>query len=752
MGNATRLIGTPVNRVDGRQKVTGRALYAAEFAGAGATHGVLVGSAIASGRVRRIDATAAERAPGVLLVMTHQNRGPLGAMPDGSDWTGMPSHTRPPLEDACIHHADQAVALVVARTLEQARYAASLVHVMYEPAPFAVAMVDALSPPYSAERVYDEDLAPLRGDPRAALASAEVRLDVTYTSPNEHPCAMEPHATVACWSGDTLTIYDSTQWVMGDQAVLAAALGLPRERVVVLAPFVGGMFGSKVTTGPHTILAALASLRLGQPVKIVLGRAQVLALVGHRTETVQRLEIGATRTGALVAMCHHTRTHTAVGEEANRNEFREPTSTTSRLLYACPNYAADHECVRLNVTPPGWMRAPGECPGQWALESAMDELAYALDLDPLELRRRNHTDADPQSKLPFSSKHLLACYERGAQRFGWQQRDGRPRSLRDGDTLIGWGMATATYPGWQMGATVRVRLELQHGPDPGVRAHVSTAGIDVGTGMYTMMALAAAEWLGLPLDCVSPELGDSRLAPCAPAGGSNLTASTAPAISDACASIRRQLLELAAHYPGFEHADQRAGEFSFADGRIARGGDRSRSIGMAELLARSGRPSLAAEGRTVSNSLRDERFAFQSFGAHFVEVRVQPDICRVRVTRVVSVFDVGRVLNARATRSQLIGAIVFGIGQALFEELIYDRDHGHAVNADLAGYLVPVQADVPDIDVSWIDEPDFHFNSVGCRGVGEIGITGMAAAIANAVYHATGKRIRDLPITPDKLL
>jgi xanthine dehydrogenase YagR molybdenum-binding subunit len=745
MATGTTLIGTPVSRVDGRRKVTGAAPYAAEVALPNMAHAVLVDSAAPSGRVARLDTAAAEHAAGVLLILTHQNRGPLArALYDPYGGGSMPE-SRPPLEDARILHAGQCVAMVVAETLEQARHAASLIHVEYEPAPFAVAMEDARQTTYQPKQTLGEELQVQRGDPEGALASAEIRVDVTYTTPTEHPCAMEPHAAVASWAGDTLTVYNSTQWVMGDQAVLAAAFGLQREKVRVLAPFVGGMFGSKASTGPHVILGALASRRLGRPVKTVLSRQQVLTDVGHRTETVQRYELGAARDGRLVAMRHHTLSHTAP-----EDEFVEATNLGSRQLYACPNYAGTHDIVRLNVVQPGWMRAPGEATCQMALESAMDELACALEMDPVELRRRNHAEINPHTGKPFSSKHLLACYERGAERFGWERRKPQPRSMRDGDTLLGWGMATATFPGILMGATVRVRLERD---GSGVRAVVSTAGNDSGTGMYTMMALTAAEGLGLPLERVTAELGDSHLTYCPVAGGSNLTASTAPAIMDACTEVRRQLLDLAAPMAdGFTGARERPDEYLFSDGRVALRSEPSHGISYTDLLARSGRDRLEAEAKTEPVFGQNDRYTFQSFGAQFVEVRVHPEIGRIRVSRVVSIFDVGRVMNAKAARSQLIGGIVFGIGAALLEELVYDRAHGQAVNADLAGYLVPVQADVPEIDVSWIDEPDLNFNSLGCRGLGEIGITGAAAAIANAVYHATGMRIRDLPITPDKLL
>lgn len=699
---ATTLIGTPVNRVDGRQKVTGTAQYAAEFPLAGTCHAVLVGSAIPGGRIRALDAGAAERAPGVLLVLTHRNTGKFGDMPDDMQQGGTTAEKRQPLADTRILHTGQYVAMVVAETLEQARYAASLLNIDYQPGHFAVALEDAQETRFQPKDFMGEPLTFERGNVEAGFAAAEVRIGATYITPTEHPCALEPHATIAFWSGDTLTVYNSTQWVMGDRAVLAAAFKLPPEKVRVLCPFTGGMFGSKGATAAHTILAALASRRLDRPVKAVLSRPQVLTDVGHRTETVQNIEIGARRDGCITAMRHHVTSHTALDDD-----FTEAATISSRMLYNTGSYAARQDVLRLNVIRPSWMRAPGEAPGQFALECAMDELAEKLGMDPVDLRRRNHTAANQQLNKPFSNKHLLECYDRGAERFGWARRNPKPGSTREGDTLVGFGMATATYPGYLMGAVVKVRW--QQTPS-GPRATVTTAGSDVGTGMYTMLTIVVAETLGLPLEAVKVELGSSEFPQCAVAGGSNLTASTAPAAANAAAKIKQQLA-------ASPHATV-----------------------------------LEAEEKTDPIFGHNDQFAFQSFGAHFIEVRAQPQIGRVRVSRIVCVFDCGRILSAKTARSQFMGGIVFGIGAALLEELTYDREHGQPVNADLAGYLVPVHADVPEIDISWIDEPDFNFNSMGCRGVGEIGITGVAAAIANAVHNATGIRVRDLPITSDKLI
>ena len=742
---ATTLVGTPVNRVDGRQKVLGTAQYAAEIVVANTTHAVLVGSSVAGGSIRSIDTSRAEHSPGVLLVLTHKNRGPLGAMPADMSQGGTTGESRPPFEDEKILHVGQYVAMVVAETMEQAKFASSLLQIDYQPEPHAVTMDQASSTCYNPEAFMHEPLNFERGNFAKAFAEAPVQLDETYATANEHPNAMEPHATVASWLGETLTLYNSTQWINGDQAVLRGAFNLGPEQIHVLCPFIGGMFGSKGATGAHTILAALAAKRLKRPVKVVLSRTQVMVDVGHRSETIQRFQIGAREDGTLTAMNHKVSSHTSLADE-----FPEPASNSSRMLYEVPNYKTAHDLVRLNVMKPSWMRAPGEAPGQYALECAMDELAYKLKMDPVELRRRNHTTTNPHIKKPFSSKHLLKCYEQGEKRFGWAGRAPEPRAMRDGKTLVGWGMATAVFPGYLMGAVVRVRLQKDA---DGIRAIVSTAGSDVGTGLYTMLALTAADQLGLPMERITVKLGDSELPPCAVAGGSNLTASTAPAAADACLAVKQQLLKVAVETAdGFTAIEPDPEQFIFRDGRVAHSSNPDRSIGYAELLALSKQDAMQADGSTKPIFGHNDQFSFNSFGAHFVEVRVREEIGQIRVSRIVSVFDCGRIVSPKTARSQFIGAIIFGIGAGLFEEMNYDREHGQLANSDLAEYLVPVSADVPEIDVSWIDEPDCRFNPLGGRGGGEIGITGMSAAIANAVYHASGVRVRDLPITPDKLM
>jgi len=714
VATASRRIGGPGERIDAGLKVTGQARYAADVVLPHMAHAAYVGSAIASGRVVAIDTARVEQAGGVRLVLTHHNRGPLGDLPNG-DGTGLTPDPRPPLADDRIHYRGQFVAMVVAESPEQAAHAAALIDVSYESAAFVVDIDDA-----GATRLAPD---PGRGDCAAALRSAPVALDVLYSTPVQHPCALEPHATVAHWEGHDLVVHDSTQWVLGDQAVLARAFGLSADRVRILAPFVGGSFGSKVCTAGHTLLAAVAARRLARPVKSVLRRDQVLVGVGTRAATRQRIQLAAERDGRLVALRHHTRSHCAVATGfPDRDGFYEPTSSVTRMLYACPNYESVHDIVPLHLMKPGWMRAPGEATGLWALEGAMDELACALAVDPLELRLRNVSDRNPHTDRPYSSQHLRECYERGAERFGWSRREPRPRSMRDGDAFVGWGLATAAHPGSSEGASVRVRLDSDA---RGVYATVATAGVDLGTGLYTALAVVVADALELPLDRVDVELGDTRLPPCPMTGGSNLTASTCPAAHAACLQLRRRLL-----------AFRR---------------DPDEVVGWHELLARAGLGHIETVGVTDTRAI-PEQYAYQSFGAQFVEVRVVPELGQVRVARVVGVFDVGQVVNATATRNQLIGGIVFGIGQALLEQLVHDPAHGLPVTADLAEYRIPVHADVPDIDVSWIDVPDPAFNALGCRGAGEIGITGVAAAIASAVHHATGIRIRDLPLTPERLL
>jgi xanthine dehydrogenase YagR molybdenum-binding subunit len=697
-------VGQSVNRVDGIEKVTGKAKYAADFHLPQMSYAVLLGSPIASGKITHLDTTGAEKAPGVILVLTHKNRDRLGNLPFGPMDPGYSDDAQPALSDETIQRTGQYVAIVVAESIQQARYAATLIDVQYEEKPFHVDIELPAETFFPAETL-GEKLQISRGDVEQALNAADVRLHISYKTPNEHPCALEPHTSIVSWKDEKLTVYESTQYIVGIQAGLKAAFRLKSDQIHVISPFVGGMFGSKGLTTQHLILTAMASMHLNRPVKTVLSRRQVLTNVGHRTETFQKFEVGANRDGKITAMKHDVRTHSSMS--AGKDDFIEQVSFTSRKLYDIPNYATTHEVVKTNLARPSWMRAPGEQPCQFAQESMLDELAYALKMDPVELRRRNDAKINPDNKLPFSSKHLVECYERGAERFGWSKRNPEPRSHRDGDTLIGWGMATATYPAYIMGATVRIRIEEKNDR---VHATVSTAGSDVGTGLYTVMTLTTADALGLEPDQVTARLGDSTFPQCAVAGGSNLTASVTTAILKACEKVRKKL-------PALD-------ELGFIE----------------------------EEAKSEMVMGENEEYTFQSFGAHFAEVRINPEIGKIRVSRFVSVFDAGKIMSAKTARSQFIGGIVFGIGGALLEDLTVDTAHGKIVHDDLATYLVPVNSDIPEIDVSWIGEPDYNFNPSGCRGIGEIGNTGSAAAIANAVYHATGVRVREFPMTVEKIL
>jgi len=722
-------VGQPLERVDGRRKVTGRATYAAEFQHPRLAHAALVQSTIAKGRIVAVDAAAARRSPGVLVVLTHENlpafRKPgAGGNPLNSGRLG---EDRLPLADDEVHYAGQHVAVVVAETVEQARHAASLVKVRYREEPPVLDFAGAEAAAYFPKASFGRQLQHQRGDLSAGLAAAAVRLQEIYTTPVETNNPMEPSATVASWDGDRLTVEDATQGVMGTRATLAQVFGIPRENVRVLCPFTGGGFGCKGFQWGHTLLAAMAAKVTRRPVQLNLTRAQMFTSVGHRPPTVQTIALAARHDGTLTAMRHETLQPTSP-----TTEFVEACGlTTTKILYACDNVAVPHRLVRVNVGPPTPMRAPGDCPGSFALESAMDELAYALGMDPSELRLKNHADRDRSEKgasgdgKPWSSKHLKECYARGAEMFGWKRRRAEPRSMRDGGLLVGWGMATALYPGNRRPASAMIRLT------PDGRALVRVATQDLGTGSYTIFSQVAADALGLPVDRVTFELGDSDFPAGPTSGGSNSAASVSAAIVQAAANARAKLAALAGGKPapGVAHAAllERAG------------------IG-------SGIGSIEAEASVKPDDEKVKGYSIHSWGAQFCEVKIDPLLPRVQVTRWVSVVDVGRVLNPRLSRSQVMGGVTMGIGMALMEHTVYDHRTGLPLTANFADYAIPVNADVPEVEVDFIDQPDPVINTLGCRGIGEIGITGVAAAIANAVYHATGKRVRDLPITPDKLL
>jgi xanthine dehydrogenase YagR molybdenum-binding subunit len=709
----TAFIGKPVSRVDGRQKVTGRVIYAAEFEVSGVAHAAIVRSTIANGRIASIDTAAAERAPGVLAVLTHRNAPRLAYRPH----KGIPDpaigervHV---LQDDLVNHQGQPIALAIAESVEQANHAASLVHVAYaaEAATTDIRHAGVVDPTH--EQTDQGEIRPdetRRGDPEGALATAEVKIDQTYVIPRENHNPIEMHATIAAWDGDRLTLWDKSQFVHNVADEIAAVFGLPAETVRVISPFVGGAFGSGLRTWPHVTLAALGARVTGRPVKLMLSRREMYYGTGYRPHTVQHVALGASREGRLTAIVHEGYQETSTYEE-----FSEALLNASRFLHSCPNVSTRHRLAKMHVHTPTYMRAPGEASGIFALESAMDELAAALNVDPVELRLRNEPELDEYKKLPFSSRSTRECYRAAAERFGWMRRSPEPRSMRDGRWLVGWGMAAATYPMNFAPASAMARLL------PDGTAEVTSAASDMGPGTWTAMTQVAAETLGLPIDRVKFVLGDTKLPRTPPHGGSMTMASVGSAVQAACRRAREEALT------------------------------RSGADELAEAMRRLGQPVEASADMKPGEA--SQRFSMHAFGAVFVDVAVDPDLAETRVRRIVGAYGVGRIVNPKTTRSQCIGGMIGGIGMALMEHSVVDARNGRVPNANLAEYAVPVHADAPPVmDAILVEEHDPHVNPLGVKGVGEIAMVGIAPAITNAIFHATGKRIRELPVTPDKLL
>ena len=679
---AAATTGPGGHRVEGTDKVTGATRYAYEHPVAGAVYAFPVTAPVASGTIGALDAAAALAMPGVITVLHGGNTHPLGGR----------EFELSLFERTEVTYRGQLVALVVADTVEHARAAADAVQVSYEPAGHDVALradhprlyrPDKVNPGMSADTGY--------GDVAAGLAGAAARVAVTYTTPVQHNNAMEPHAAIAFWDeAGVLTVYDTTQGPSADRDTIADVLGLAAGQVRVISPHVGGGFGSKGTTRPHAILAAVAARAAGRPVKVALSRQQMFTLTGHRTPTIQRVELGAARDGRLTAVAHDVIEHTAL-----RTEFAEQTAACTRVMYGTPAMRTTHRLARLNVPAPSWMRAPGETPGMYALESAMDELAVALGMDPVELRIVNDPAAEPDSGLPFSSRNLVACLRAGAERFGWAGRDPRPGVRRRGRWLAGTGVAASTYPARRRPSTATAELT-------GDGYEIRIAAADIGTGARTALRDIAASVLGADPARVRVVLGYSALPDAPLAGGSMGTASWGSAVAAACADLLKD------------------GERGSAD--------------------------------TAADVTRDTGWARHSFGAQFAEVHVDPATGEVRVPRLLGVFAAGRIISPVLARSQFIGGMTMGLSMALFEETAIDLSAGAFIGTDLAQYHIATCADVPSVEALWIDEDDPHLWPGGGKGIGEIGITGTAAAIGNAVWHATGRRVRDLPITPAKLL
>lgn len=734
-----QVIGQARKRVTGKLKVTGSAKYAAEFPVENVTHGVMTTSTIAKGRIVNIDTKEAQALPGVIAVITHQNAPqlPFKEIPQEQRIsTASPGEYPQTLYTDRIYFYGQPVAVTVAETLEQAEQAASLIKVEYqqEQHNISVEQAKANGQLITPERRPDKS----RGDAETALAEAEVSIDAEYKVPTEHHNPIEPHATIAIWSGDNLTIYDKTQWVKSVGQHLGSVFGIPQENIEVISPFIGGAFGCAGRVWQQTTIAPIAAKVVGRPVKLVLSRKQMFSMTGHRPYTLQRIAMGANKDGTLTSIIHE-----ATGEVAQFETYTEKVLNATRFLHACPNVQTKYRLAKLDISAPTFMRAPGEAQGVYALESALDELAYELGIDPLELRQINYAENDPESNLPWSEKALRECYQKGAKVFGWSQRNPQPRSMSDNGILIGYGMATGTYPMLRFRAVAKARI-LKDGT-----AVVQSAASDMGPGTYTTMTLIASECLGIPSDRITFELGDSSLPFAPPHGGSMTTASVGSAVKAACEEARSQALALARKTTLF--AGVKSNDFKAQDGRIFDKQNPTQSLSYQEILTQANQDSIEAKATSEPGNEK-QQYSMHSFGANFVEVRVDELLGVINVTRVVSAVDVGKIINPHTSRSQTIGGVVGGIGMALHEHTYQDARYGNYVNANLGEYLVPVNADIPEIEAIFCGEPDYHANPLGARGIGEIALVGVAAAVANAVYHATGKRVRDLPITPDKLL
>ena len=738
MGTTTNsIVGVATPRIDGPLKTTGSAQYAADFHFERMAHAVAVGAAIPSGRIRSLDASTAERMPGVLLVLHHGNIGPLYRTVPGDD-NATNSEVRSAFEDEIVRHWGQHVAVVVAETLEQATAAAAAVKVEYEssPANLRTGLDDYTGPRKSASK---------RGDPDKAFADAPVKIDATYITPVETHNPIELHASVAVWDGDRVTLYETTQGVVNHRVVMAQVLGLPVENVRVVTRFLGSGFGGKLFPWPHTAMAAVAARRLGRPVKISVNRRMMFSSVGYRPRTEQHIKLGATREGKLLALRHDY-----LNVTSQLDDFDEGCGEATPYLYSVANLEVTGATVKRNVGAPMWMRGPGAVPGLYALESGMNELADELNMDPMQLRLLNDADKDESNKnIPFSSRHLRECYEVGAKKFGWEKRTAGIGSMKRDGKILGWGLAGASWVAMRLPCTASVEF-CANG-----RLCVRSATQDIGTGTYTVFAQTLSEKTGVPMERIDVIIGDSALPDGPMSGGSMVTGSVLNAIADAANNAIARLQKLAAGTEGSPYLDAKVEEIAFTGGRIhGKSQGPASGIAFADLLKMARLNGISAEGKTVPTweDPKAKGVSLHSYGAQFVEVEWEPEIARLRVSHIVTVIDAGRIINPRAAANQIAGAAVMGVGMGTLEETIYDQRTGQPINGSMADYLMATCADLPDIDVTFLDYPDPAMGEFGARGVGEIGLAGVAAAITAAVHHATGVRVRELPVRIEHLL
>ncbi|MBC7949759.1 MAG: xanthine dehydrogenase family protein molybdopterin-binding subunit [Chitinophagaceae bacterium] len=736
---------TPADRVDGRDKVTGTARYAAEHPHANMTYAVLVGSTITRGTIKSLDTRAASGAPGVLAVISHLNSPKVPgfepvdkkADPKGRDWNGLKV-----FYDNKVYSNGQPIAMVVADTFERASFAASLVKVQYEKTAhetdFQKSAKNPTLPKGWEPRTYK------RGE-ADAYKNAPIKLEAEYTTPIETHNPMELHGIIAVWDGpDKIKVFTKTQGPKDTQESLMQAFKLPEANVTAIAEYVGGGFGSALRTWPHEIAAVLGARQVKRPVKLVIGRDQMFTMVGHRPCTWQHIGIGATTDGKVVGI-----SHSAVAQTSSYENFTEGIVNVSKFLYACPNVNTSYKIIGMDVSTPIWMRGPGEATGTFALESALDELAYKLGLDPIELRLRNHADTDPERNRPWSSKFLKECYQIGADRIGWNKRNPTPRTMQEDGMYVGYGMGSGVFGAFRGNASVRGVLNAN-----GVLV-LESAVSDMGPGTATAMVNIASQLMGMPANKIQFKLGDSSFAPGPTQGGSATTSTLGSAVNDVCVSIRKRLAELAIKEGSVFHTANvhtvKTEDLVFEDGKISLATNRSINITYADILKQNNLPELDITLES-KGSEEQRKYSSYSFSVHFTKVHVHPLTGVVRVKQVVTVGDAGKIVSEKTARSQMIGGVVGGIGMALTEEAVIDHRYGRYVNNNFADYHVPVNADIPKIEALFVNKPDPILNPMGAKGMGEIALIGFAASVANAVYHATGRRIRELPITPDKLI
>jgi xanthine dehydrogenase YagR molybdenum-binding subunit len=774
------VIGKPIDRVDGKLKLTGAAKYSAEFSFKNLAHGYTVQSTITKGRIKSINTEDALKLKGVIGVMTYKNSMSLSHLSGGSDPSSgkLGEKELLPLQSDRIFYNGQHIAVVIANTFELAEYGASLIKVEYEEEKPSINMDDELMNAYPpGQETGKTEVQATRGDFNKAFQDAQVKVEETYSTPVYHHNAMEPHATIADWKGDQITIYDSTQSVNGSRNAIAQMLGMQPDKIRLISLFIGGGFGSKGFTWPHSVLAPMASKFVGRPIKIVLDRQQMFTSNGRRSLTIQKISLGADKNGLLTSTQHAT-----ISETSYVDEFVEAAGVATKLMYTSPNMEVKQNLVKLNRGTPCPTRAPGEAVGTFAMEVAMDELAIKLNMDPMELRLVNYAEIDPQSKKPWSSKYLRECYKRGAELIGWSKRNPVPRSTKEGNFLVGYGMATSIYSGNRTGASAKVRIF----PDGHVVAACGTQ--DIGTGTYTILTQIISEILGIPVDQIEMKLGDTLLPKGPNSGGSQTSASAGPAVRAAALDAKSKVIKMAIADKRSPLYQQTEDAVTVNNNELSLQNQVDKKESYAKIISRSkltmieGDATISGKVTTretqqqesnpaakQTNNSSDQKgkdnpavkedeavdrkkYSFQSFGAQFVKVLVDPSLGTIRVAQCVGVMDIGKVLNLKTAKNQIMGGMTFALGMALMEETIYDEHTGRIVTRDLANYLVPVNADIPEYIVEFIDKPDPYISPIGSRGIGEIGITGLSAAIANAVYNATGKRIRSLPLTLDKLI